>query len=139
MCIRDSIHSFINLYIHSFIHSFIHFQSNPPRLYSHLKFISNFLTVNEQTLNNGHRLSNAVPRLFGTVVDCCFTNIQVAVTTIKNMEANEEKNEIKYGSKHHTDYLSAQVCSSIPHFNNTTSHINIFMHLFVRSFVRSFA
>lgn len=25
------------------------------------------------------------------------------------MEANEEKNEIKYGVQHHIDYLSAQV------------------------------
>ena len=64
--------------------------------------------ANEQTLNNSHRISGAVPRLFGTIMDCCFTNIQVAVTTIKNMEAFEDSKEIKYGRKE-LDYLEGQV------------------------------
>ena len=85
------------------------YQSNPPRLYSHLKFVSNFLTTNDQIFTNSHRISHAVPRLFGTIIDCCFTNIQVAVTTVKTMTPCEKTREIRYGEQKNPDYLESQV------------------------------
>lgn len=87
-------------------------KSNPPKLFSHLKFISTFLDINEQSLNNSHRISNAVPRLFGTIMDCCFTNIQIAVTTIKNMEVEEDTKEIKYG-RNQLNYLEGQYTDAL--------------------------
>lgn len=91
---------------------FVVLKSNPPKLFSHLKFISTFLDVNEQSLNNSHRISNAVPRLFGTIMDCCFTNIQIAVTTIKNMEVEEDTKEIKYG-RNQSDYLEGKYTDAL--------------------------
>ncbi|XP_066930743.1 uncharacterized protein [Clytia hemisphaerica] len=83
-------------------------KSNPPRLYSHLKFVSNFLTTNDQIFTNSHRISHAVPRLFGTIIDCCFTNIQVAVATVRTMTPCEETREIRYGEQKMPDYLDSQ-------------------------------
>ena len=74
--------------------------------------MSNFLELNKHELNNTHNVMNAVPRLFGTIMDCCFTNFLIAVAAIKGIEADEKSGTIEYGVNP-TDDLEGQVSDAV--------------------------
>lgn len=74
-------------------------QGKAAKLYSNVMYLQSFMEINEKVIQS-QRFSQAIPVMFGGLMDNCFTQVLCALTAINNMEGDEGDGLITFGNGH---------------------------------------
>lgn len=77
----------------------IFMQGKAAKLYSNVMYLQSFMEINEKVIQS-QRFSQAIPVMFGGLMDNCFTQVLCALTAINNMEGDEGDGIITFGNGH---------------------------------------